>query len=105
MPYLRPQREDSFQEPRAQCNQLNLTGGAPRRTSKRDSVEIKRQNGYHRVERAFSGRAALRRVHRFSTTPPRWAHRLESGAVWVQTYDAVGTSELNRLPTPWPCVT
>ena len=48
----------------------------------------------YRVERTFSGRAALRRVHRFSTTPPRWAHRLESGAVWVQTYDAVGTSSI-----------
>ena len=36
----------------------------------------------YRVERTFSGRAALRRVERFSTTPPRWAHRLESGAVW-----------------------
>ena len=46
----------------------------------------------YRVERAFSGRAALQRVKRFSTTPPRWAHRLESGAVWgaCQTYDAVG---------------
>ena len=44
----------------------------------------------YRVERAFSGRAALQRVKRFSTTPPRWAHRLATAPCGVQTYDAVG---------------
>ena len=59
VPYLRPQREESFQEPRAQCNQLNLTGGAARRASKCDSVEKNDKTAVNRVERTFSGRTAL----------------------------------------------
>ena len=42
----------------------------------------------------FSGRAALRRVKRFSTTPPRWAHRLATAPCDVKIYDAVGTSRI-----------